>query len=379
VLSDFWTFSNPNRSKEKKKKIEKKMASSEQKQIRWAILSTGKIAQDFVKCLKVLESASIVAVASRSQDSARAFVSSQNLDSAVLTFDSVSALAACDQVDIVYIASPHSGHYLAAKELLTAKKHVLCEKPMCINDAQARQLVDVAATHNVFLMNGLWTRFFPAALKVRELIDSRAIGDVRVVAADFGFRQDFSVERLYNPEIGGGALLDIGVYVVALAFAAAGGSARPVDVHASATLLGESTVDETTAILLRFDNGVHATLSCTLAANTPRAACIIGTHGRIDIPRPFWCPTEIVHVDDSDAEHRHEFPLPEALDGDSFHFFNSAGLFYEAQHVNEMLAAGRTDSTLMPNAETLAIMSTMQEIRRQANIKYPDAIEALVD
>ena len=246
--------------------------------IRWGILATGRIAHKFALGLSVLPDAELIAVGSRAQETADAFADRWEVPHRHATY---AGLAADPDVAVVYVATPHAFHKQNSLLCLEAGKAVLCEKPMAINAREVEQIVACARGRGLFLMEAMWTRFLPAICKVRELLAEGVLGQVRMVRADFCFRSPWNPEgRLLNPALGGGALLDVGVYTVALAFMVFGGP--PAEVTGM-THIGETGVDEQSAMILGYDGGRLAVLACAVRAQAPMEAHIIGTAGWIRI------------------------------------------------------------------------------------------------
>ncbi|MDZ4763090.1 MAG: Gfo/Idh/MocA family oxidoreductase [Chloroflexota bacterium] len=321
---------------------------------RWGILSTGSIAGIFATGLKELPDAEIVAVGSRSQDSADAFGARFNIPRRYASYED---LANDPEVDAIYIGTPHPMHKDSALLCLNAGKAVLCEKPFMLNAGETRTVIQTARERGVFLMEAMWTRFIPATTKVRELIASGAIGDVRLMTVDFGFRATFDPKhRLFAPELGGGSLLDIGVYDLALASLVFGRA--PIHVVADADK-GATGVDEQMAAILRYDDGALAVLTSAVRTDTPQEAVINGTHGRIRIHSQFWRPTRLTVTIPNEPERVYDIPYA----GNGYH--------YEAAEVARCLREGLTESPTMPLDETLAIMETMDTIRAAFGLVYP--------
>ncbi len=321
--------------------------------IRWGILGPGRIARKFAAGLAVLEDAELVAVGSRSQENADRFGDEFNVPRRHASYE---ALADDPEVDAVYVATPHPFHKANSILCLEAGKAVLCEKPFTINASEAEEVIDVARDRGVFLMEAMWTRFVPAIVKVREWLAAGAIGDVRMLAADFGFRGGRDPKgRLFNPELGGGALLDVGIYPVSLASMIFGG---PPERIASLAHLGETGVDEEAGIVFRYEGGRIAVLHTAISVTTGHGAHVMGTGGSIEIAPPFWKAERVV-LRTAAGEERVELPL------------TGNGYNYEAAEVMDCLRAGRTESDAMPLDETLSIMETLDEVRRQWGLTYP--------
>jgi predicted dehydrogenase len=320
---------------------------------RWGIIGPGNIAKKFATGLTALPDAELVAVGSRTQAGADAF---GELFAVPHRHASYEALAYDPQVDAVYIATPHSLHRENSLLCLEAGKAVLCEKPFTINAAEAETVINLARQKGLFLMEAMWTRYIPLIVKVRELLAEGVIGDVRMLSADFGFGSRFNPRsRLYDPNLGGGALLDVGVYPVSLASMIFGSPARIT----SMAHLGPSNVDEQAAIVLGYEGGELAVLSTSIQTTTPQEAVLMGTAGRIKIHYPWWVPTRLTLSQGGQPDEVIEIP------------FTGNGFNYEAAEVAHCLQAGKPESEIMPLDETLSIMETMDEARAQWGLKYP--------
>jgi predicted dehydrogenase len=321
--------------------------------LRWGILGTGAIARKFAEGLASADGAQLTAVGSRSQDSAEDFAGRFSVPH---RHGSYAALAGDEAVDVIYVATPHCAHKDNTLLCLSAGKAVLCEKPFAINAAEAREMIGAARREGLLLMEAMWTRFLPAMVRLRELLAAGAIGEVRMVQADFGFRTAWRPEgRLLNPHLGGGALLDVGVYTVSLASMILGPPAR----IAGVAHLGETGVDEQAGIVLLHDGGQIAVLSTAVRTSTPREATILGTEGYIRIHSPWFRPGRMTLSTGRRKDKLLKLP------------FKGNGYSYEAEEVMNCLRAGRTESDLMGLDETLSIMETMDEIRAQWGLKYP--------
>jgi predicted dehydrogenase len=319
--------------------------------IRWGIIGLGAIARKFASDLAHVPDARLVAVGSRSWDKATAFAAEFK---AARAYASYQELVADREVDAVYIATPHPLHREDAILCLEGGKAVLCEKPFAVNHGELEQVIAVARHARVFLMEAMWTRFLPAMVRVREWIASGAIGDARMLSADFGFRCPWEpASRLLDPALGGGALLDVGVYTVALAQQLFG---PPQRITGLATI-GETGVDEQSAFISAHAGGRLAVLSCAVRTATPQEARIDGESGRITIPA-FWHASS-ARLAASERSEQIELP------------FQGNGYQYEAIEVGRCLRAGLLESPLMTHAESLQIMRTMDELRQQWGLRYP--------
>ncbi len=324
-----------------------------EKQTRWGILGTGAIAKHFATGLSFLPDAELVAVGSRSRTSAAQFADLFDVPHRHSSYDD---LANDPEVDVVYIAVPHALHKASSLLCLQAGKPVLCEKPFTINAREAEELIAFARQQELFLMEAMWTRFLPSIMKLQEVLSSGVIGDVRMLTADFGFRTNFSPEsRLFNPALGGGALLDVGVYPVSLASMLFG---EPEKVQGLAHL-GETGVDEQSAMIFGYREGQLAILSTAIRTTTLQEATILGTQGSIKIHAPWWRSTKLSLSIPGQQEEVIEAP------------FDGNGYNYEAAEVMRCLESGQLESDRMPLDETLSIMKAMDQVRAQWGLKYP--------
>ena len=254
-------------------------------------------------------------------------------------------------VDVIYVATPHPMHHDNAILALRAGKHVLVEKPFTMNAAEAREIVRVARERGLFAMEAMWTRFLPHTALIRDWLARGVLGDVVTVTADHGqwFAEDAGF-RLFAPELGGGALLDLGVYPVSFASMVLGTPNRIVSMSDPAF----TGVDAQTSMLFGYDSGAQAVLTCTLRAKSPTRAAIVGSDARIEVEGDFYAPTAVTLIPRSGAATRVE----------SGH--EGRGLSHEADEVARRLAAGDMESPLMPLDETISIMETMDTVLAQA-------------
>ena len=321
--------------------------------IRWGILGPGSIAHKFAVGLQAIPEGALVAVGSRDQQRADAFADQYGAPNRHASYE---ALSTDPDIDAVYVATPHPFHRAHSILGLQAGKAVLCEKPFTINAAEAEAVVACARAHGVFLLEAIWTRYLPIMVQVRQWLAAGAIGEPLMVSADFGFRAGVNpTGRLFNPALGGGALLDIGIYVVSFAAMVLG--SQPAQVAAAAHL-GATGVDERTGIVLRYDSGAIANLSCAIRATTPHEARIVGSEGTIAIDPSWWKGESATLRTEGRTEH---IRLP--LTGNGYN--------YEALEVARCLGEGRTESAVMPLDETVALMRILDEVRAQIGLKYP--------
>ncbi|MFG2029499.1 Gfo/Idh/MocA family protein [Streptomyces sp. NPDC048825] len=330
------------------------MAEVAAERVRWGVLATGGIAAAFTADLVDLPDAEVVAVASRTEESAKAFADRFGIPRA---YGDWSALAADEDVDVVYVATPHSAHRAAAGLCLEAGRNVLCEKAFTLNAREAEELVALAKERGSFLMEAMWMYCNPLIRRLKELVDDGVIGEVRTVQADFGLSGPFPpTHRLRDPAQGGGALLDLGVYPVSFAHLLLG---EPAEVTARAALSDES-VDLQTGMLLSWESGALASLHCSLVGGTSTSASVTGSQGRIDIPYGFFHADRFVlHRDGREPE---EFTAADAT---------RASLKHEAIEVMRCLRAGETESPLVPLDGTLAVMRTLDAVRDRIGVRYP--------
>jgi predicted dehydrogenase len=315
--------------------------------LRWGIAGPGRIAALVAGDFAHVPDAELVAVGSRSQQRAERFARAHGLARA---HGSYAALIADPQVDVVYIATPHPQHYAIAIAALRAGKAVLVEKAFTATLAGAEEVAAEARRSGVFAMEAMWTRFQPAIVRARELLAEGAIGEITSVQADLGIVRDFDPsDRLFAPELGGGALLDLGVYAVSFAQMLLGapqtvfavGGHEPNGIEASATLL------------LGFADGRSATLTTSLHAPLPGAARVFGSRGWIELPPRFHHPTRLVlHRDGREPEALTLPPL-------------GGGYSHELIELTQCVRAGRPESTVMPLGDTLAVMAVLEQAGAQ--------------
>ncbi|MCF6285249.1 MAG: Gfo/Idh/MocA family oxidoreductase [Candidatus Hydrogenedentes bacterium] len=319
--------------------------------IRWGILGTGHIANTFAAAIASLDDAVVQAVGSRTQKSADAFSDKYSIAN---RHGSYEALTADPEVDAIYIATLNSLHMDNSILCLEAGKAVLCEKPFCINRAQSENVLAVAKKQQRFIMEAMWTRFIPALQQAMAWIDEGAIGEVRMVQANFGFRADDA--PLFDPALGGGALLDVGIYPITLAHMAF--RKAPTEIR-SLSYLGRNGVDEQSTYLLGYEGGGLAMLGGAIQTNTPYDGYIMGTDGMITIHDSFWNATKVSLKKGDEVVETKELPL------------HCNGYEYEAMEVHRCLREGKLESDIMPHQTTLDLMETLDTIRADWGLKYP--------
>ncbi|MDR0416421.1 MAG: Gfo/Idh/MocA family oxidoreductase [Propionibacteriaceae bacterium] len=322
--------------------------------LRWGVLGCGQVARSVMTCLRRATKQKPVAVAARSAARAQSFAQEFEIPS---SYGSYAELVADPDVDVVYIATVHSTHFDNAKLALEAGKPVLLEKAFTMNQAEARTLADLAASKGLFLMEALWTRFLPHMVELRNRINSGALGELRYAHADFGFRNDYDpATRFYDPAVGGGALLDRGVYPVSWVVGLMG---LPEAVSGRAVLTPDGVDAQISAVLDYPSQSAQALVESALNVTTPQEAWAAGSDGMVRVRRPFWIPTVLeIHQAGRDVE-TWEHPVV------------ARGYEYELAEVARQIAAGATESPAMPLRETVAIMGILDELRSQCGIKFP--------
>ena len=320
---------------------------------RWGILGAGGIATKFSEDLGLLPDHDVVAVGTRTAGSADAFARRFGV---AHVHPSYADLVADPDVDAVYVATPHPMHLDAAMLAIEAGKAVLVEKPFAMDAVEARSLVEAASARGTFLMEAMWTRFLPHVVAVRDVIASGRLGEIVLVTAEHGqwFEKDPAF-RLFAPELGGGALLDLGIYPVSFASMVLGTPDHVTAVSDPAF----TGVDAQTSMVLQYAGGAHAVLTTTLRSFTSNNAAINGTDGRIEIDGTFYAPSSFTVVTRDGGRERVEIPTV------------GNGLRFEAAEVGRCLREGLTESPYLTLDETVAIMTTMDEIRRQIGLTYP--------
>ncbi len=325
------------------------------RKIRWGILGCGNIANKFAEDLRWVEDAELLAVASRDEKKAIEFSAHHK---SKLAFGSYEELVSCPDVDAIYIATPHGLHREHALLCIAHKKSVLCEKAFALNSFDAKEMIEAARKNRVFIMEAFWTKFLPQYEKVISLIQSGEIGEIKIVQADFGFKASTPPNpRLYEPNLGGGALLDIGIYPVFLAISLLG---RPVEIFATMKPF-PSGVDQQVAIVLKFESGALASLNATFEAVTPVEATIAGSEGIIRMTNRFHNALGNVEL----------IKNSEAVDIGPIHREQGHGYQFEARHVGDCLRKNLIESPVMRHDDTLLLMETLDKIRAVCGIRYP--------
>lgn len=319
--------------------------------IKWAIIGPGRIAKKFTTSLKEVEDAELYAVASRSLQRATIFAGETGAGKA---FGSYEEMLQDEEIDVVYVATPHVFHYEHSLLCLRYGKPVLCEKPFAINREQVESMISTAKEKKLFLMEAMWTPFLPHIKYLMEILDSGKYGKIKKLTADFGFDAAFDEDgRLFKKSLGGGSLLDIGIYPVFLALHTLG---MPERIEAKATM-GSTGVDEDCDILFSYPNGARAVLKSSITEDTPITAVFEMEKATINIA-PRWHNPSTVSITTSEGTETKSFDVA------------SFGYEFEARHVQEMLRQGRTESYVMTFQKSLELISLLDKIRREIKLEY---------
>lgn len=316
--------------------------------IRWGIIGTGNIAHSFAKDFAFVEHGVLSAVASRSADNAKIFADEFNIPYA---FGSYLELCKSQDIDAVYVATPHNFHFQNSSDALKNGKAVLCEKPISIHPAQCRLLMDVAKSTDMYLMEAMWTYFLPPIVKAQQWIEEARIGNIQYIKADFGFKANINTEPiLFDPEFTGGALLDIGIYPIALAWLFYKKNPEKVSVFHKKT---ETGVDAEETMIFEYWDGQIANLSASILYDMPNDAIIMGDQGYITIPDFFMAKEGFLYMHDEITDH--------FIDQSK-----SVGYNYEIDAVNQDLFDGKKQSDIVPLETSLRI----QELMALVNEKF---------
>lgn len=322
------------------------------KKVRFGILGPGKIANRFTDSFVHVPDAEVVAVASRDAERARAFAEKHAI---ARHYGSYEKLVNDPDVDIIYVATPHPFHYENTLYCLRAGKAVLCEKPLAMNYRQAKEMIDTAQQNQVFLMEGMWSRFFPTTHKVLEVLQAGTIGELKLLEADFGFSAPVNPEnRVYNLALGGGAQLDVGVYPLFLALLVLG---KPLAVK-SFSQLASTGADATTSVLMQFGGGRLAHIYSSIITDSPKAAHLLGTEGRITISAPWHKSQEVIVRMNSGESNHYSFP------------HSGNGFEFQVAAVAQCIRDEKKESDMMPHSLSLIMAETADEILRQGGVSY---------
>ena len=330
--------------------------------IRWGLLGAGMIIDRWLKGFRQVEDAELAAVASRTRETAQRQAEKYGIPEA-MTYDEMLERK---DIDVVYIPVPHTAHKELAIRAMTSGHHVLVEKPAGVNAAEWDAMTDCAKLNGVFLMEAIWTRFMPAVNAACEEVRAGTIGDVRCLQSNFSFRiPDDGYGRLTDPNLAGGALLDVGIYNLTLAHMV---FQRPPVRWVSLASIGQDEmhleVDEQETCIGQYDNGALAVLSSGIRTDMLDTGWIFGTKGSIRLPR-FWSADEFDLTVGGETKH-YDFPVPQRVSG-----IADEGYQFEIMHVNQCIREGRTESPAASFAVTREILSEMDALRAQWGLKYP--------
>lgn len=320
--------------------------------IRWGILGAGRIAKKFAADFKAVNNGEIIAVGSRSEERSNQFAKEFGITEA---YSSYKDLLNNDDIDVVYVATPHNFHLEHAQLCLHAGKSVLCEKPVTVNSSEFEILQKLAKEKDLFFMEAIWTYYLPAIIQAMQWIKEDKIGKVKQVQVSFGFKGNMNEkDRLANPNLAGGALLDIGIYGIAIAELVF--NEEVTDIQSMAHF-SDTGIDDYNSIQLQYKNGGMAQISSSLVADLKNEAIIYGDKGRIEIPK-FWMAKSAILVNENE---RLEFidDSPEM------------GYNHEAHAVNELIKNNKTESLVIPLVKSKKILSLMDKVREQVGLKYP--------
>ena len=321
------------------------------RKIKWGIIGLGKIAGKFAKGLTSVENAELYAVASRDSEKAFEFAKEHKAEKA---YGSYIQLMQDNEVDVIYIATPHVFHYQLTLDCLENGKAVLCEKPFAINISEAREMIEKARSENIFLMEALWTRFLPHFQFILKKVESNEFGKIRSIKADFGFKAEYNEQgRLFNKSLGGGSLLDIGIYPIFLAYTLLG---KPEEIEAKAKF-SDTMVDSICDMNFTYAEGVKAELYSSIEEKTATTAEIEFDKGNIILNSRFHEPTSVTIISEG-KEETIEFGV------------ESNGYNFEAEHVGEMLLQGKTESDIWSFENTLDLMDLLDKVRSQIGLEY---------
>ncbi len=323
--------------------------------LKWVIIGPGNIAEDFIMDLACIQSTRnlVVGVMSDKKTEAASFAERYGITHC---YDNLSEMLLNINPHVAYIATPHPAHFSAAMSCIKHGCAVLCEKPLAMNALQAGKVIDAARRQKVFLLEGMWIRFLPSLLKVKGLLEKQVLGNIKSVIADMSYvaRRDTS-NRFYNPLLGGGSLLDLGIYPVYLSLLVLG---IPAEIEVSARLK-DNKIDESCSMIFRYGKGRFARLESSLKTDTSRTAKIVGDKGKITILKPWNEKPEAVKLSMTNKEDRY-FSCK----------WRGRGFQYEIEEVIRCLEAGKLESSLHSHANSMALIHTLDKIRQKAGIVY---------
>lgn len=324
------------------------------KKINWGIIGTGNIANTFATALSGIKEVNLYGVASRTLNKANDFAAKYGFTHA---YGNYEEMIEDPELDVIYIATPHTEHFANAKACILAGKNVLCEKPISINSKETATLAELAKENKVFLMEAMWTKFLPATACVKEWIDSERIGAIQFMDINFGFAGELDYDaRLLNPNLGGGALLDVGVYPIHYATFLM--NSLP-DTIQSTMQFSISGVDELTSVTFSYKEGTMALLNSSITARLGANACIIGSKGKIVVENFYMAEKASIYDEEDNLIETFYEPFP------------TNGYEYEAIEVNRCISEGLLESPRNPLKNTIEIMEILDSIRKEWNLTYP--------
>lgn len=322
------------------------------KKVRWGIVGTGNIANKFAQAVKNADGGVLTAVASRNEHTAVDFAKRHNIEN---YFSSYEKMAESEKIDAVYIASPHAMHSQNCKLFLNSGKHILCEKPITINNFELTELRSLSKAKGLFLMEAMWTRFLPAIIELQKVIADGVIGKVTELSADFCINAKPGDNRLFRNDLGGGSILDVGVYPITFANIIFGDNL--IDIKSS--VIKNNDIDERHHSVLMFKDGEIARVSSALTLSKPYVAYIYGENGYIKVPN-FFMATDFEVIKNNGTEIK------------KYHFgYKGNGFEEEIEEANRSILSGKLESEIHPLSKSSTIMQIMDEIRKQTEIYYP--------
>ncbi|OQR87500.1 dimeric dihydrodiol dehydrogenase [Achlya hypogyna] len=340
---------------------------SKQQKLRWGILGCGRIANDFVMGLHLVAAARVVACASRSLEAAQAFGRMHDIPTC---YESYEALCCDPNVDVIYVGTLHTLHYPHTLLALRHNKHVLVEKPMSMNQREAEEMIALAREKNLFLMEAMWTRFFPAVRQVRALLRDGVLGAVHAVKADMGFAFPANADRIWKRSLGGGGLLDIGIYPLAFVSMVFEGE-EPENVHTVGATSADEGVDTYAVVTLQYSKNRFGTIQYSCLADFVEEVVIVGEKGTLRINAPAHVADRItlsLHGQPSQEMH---FPHPApAPSKSSFNFGGSVGFMYEGEAVTQCILNNERECSEYALSESLLLSRVMDSARKSLGVVY---------
>jgi predicted dehydrogenase len=326
------------------------------KTIKWGIIGCGNIANNFAQSLSTLDDGELLAVGSKTPGKAEALAKKFSVEKCYTSYEK---LLLDQEVDVVYVATTHNFHYENVLQCLNHGKHVLCEKVFTMNSRQANHLRNVARSKKLFVMEAMWTRFLPATKEINKIISEGIIGDVKFLEAEFSFKAEMNPKgRFYNIDLAGGSLMDQGIYPIS--YASMIFKKQPNGIKTN-VCMAPTGVDERGSHIFEYEDGKAAFITTSISYYRRDDALIAGTKGHIEVPGFLFAKEFSVKVGDKEIEYK----IP----------FTSTGKGYEAQEVMDCIRAGKIQSDIMPIDETVELMETIDSIRNQWGLKYPDEME----